>query len=43
MDEAGAGRNAFAPDVYRDYLRILARLQFDDRLRRQLDPSSRRS
>jgi RNA polymerase sigma-70 factor (ECF subfamily) len=37
--EAPAGRSAFAPEVYRDYLRILARLQFDDRLRGRLDPS----
>jgi RNA polymerase sigma-70 factor (ECF subfamily) len=39
MVEAGAGSQAFAPEEYRDYLRILARLQFDDRLRRQLDRS----
>jgi RNA polymerase sigma-70 factor, ECF subfamily len=39
MESSAAAGAAFAPEAYRDYLRILARLQFDDRLRGRTDPS----
>jgi RNA polymerase sigma-70 factor (ECF subfamily) len=39
MDQAAPQDVASAPEVFRDYLRLLARLQLDHRLRSHLDPS----
>src|SRR4051812_41437203 len=39
MDAAAAPGSRFTPELYRNYLRVLARLQLDDRLRGRLDAS----